>query len=204
MSDGELINSDYKSVKDDIRCSFCGEKRDEAHKIIAGPGVYICEECVFLCMNIIFDYSSEDSNQLQVLVGDTVAKVNLPSNVSDDTIYRCAKCNSIVLDFRDHNNLTENVVTLGAEYNCDHITISRTRNALALERKLLSGVLEKLTDQETEVISLRFGLDSDYGMTIREVVKKTGLTKEQVLAIEQKAYDLIMDMDKEQISFEEK
>ena len=36
-----------------IRCSFCGKHQDQVAKIIAGPGAYICNECVHLCMDIL-------------------------------------------------------------------------------------------------------------------------------------------------------
>ena len=36
-----------------LRCSFCGKSRDEVRKLIAGPTVYICDECVNLCNDII-------------------------------------------------------------------------------------------------------------------------------------------------------
>ncbi len=39
--------------KDDLRCSFCGKRRNQVQKLIAGPGVYICAECVELCNEII-------------------------------------------------------------------------------------------------------------------------------------------------------
>ena len=38
-----------------IRCSFCGKHQDRVGRIIAGPGVYICDECVNLCMSILTD-----------------------------------------------------------------------------------------------------------------------------------------------------
>ena len=38
-----------------IRCSFCGLPQEKVRKIIAGPGVYICDECVGLCNGIIED-----------------------------------------------------------------------------------------------------------------------------------------------------
>jgi hypothetical protein len=37
----------------DIRCSFCGKSADNIKNIIAGPGVYICDECVDLCVEIL-------------------------------------------------------------------------------------------------------------------------------------------------------
>ena len=36
-----------------IRCSFCGKAQENVRKIVAGPGVYICDECVELCTSII-------------------------------------------------------------------------------------------------------------------------------------------------------
>ena len=36
-----------------VRCSFCGKAQENVKRIIAGPGVYICDECVGLCSNII-------------------------------------------------------------------------------------------------------------------------------------------------------
>ncbi len=38
-----------------IRCSFCGKTQEQVDKLIAGPGVYICDECIELCMGIIDD-----------------------------------------------------------------------------------------------------------------------------------------------------
>ncbi|MGE4275763.1 MAG: ATP-dependent Clp protease ATP-binding subunit ClpX [Lawsonibacter sp.] len=41
--------------KKNIRCSFCGKHQDQVRRIIAGPGAYICNECVQLCMGILDD-----------------------------------------------------------------------------------------------------------------------------------------------------
>ena len=38
-----------------IRCSFCGKHQDQVRRLIAGPGAYICNECVQLCMSILED-----------------------------------------------------------------------------------------------------------------------------------------------------
>ena len=34
-------------------CSFCGKTHSEVKKLIAGPGVYICDNCVLLCKNVL-------------------------------------------------------------------------------------------------------------------------------------------------------
>ena len=38
-----------------VKCSFCGKTSDQVRRIIAGPGAYICDECVFLCQEIVAD-----------------------------------------------------------------------------------------------------------------------------------------------------
>ena len=40
-------------TEQNVHCSFCGKSQDEVKKIVAGPGVYICNECVELCQQII-------------------------------------------------------------------------------------------------------------------------------------------------------
>lgn len=40
-------------IPKNVRCSFCGKSQESVRKIVAGPGVYICDECVDLCTSII-------------------------------------------------------------------------------------------------------------------------------------------------------
>ena len=44
-----------------VRCSFCGKSQDEVDRIIAGPGVFICNECIKVCANIVEDDLYEDA-----------------------------------------------------------------------------------------------------------------------------------------------
>ena len=41
--------------KKSLRCSFCGKHQDQVQRLIAGPGAYICNECVHLCMGVLGD-----------------------------------------------------------------------------------------------------------------------------------------------------
>ncbi len=43
-----------------LHCSFCGKHQDQLQKLIAGPGVYICDECVALCQQILDGELSKD------------------------------------------------------------------------------------------------------------------------------------------------
>ena len=44
-------------------CSFCGKSQDEVGKLIAGPNVYICDECIELCNEIVLDSSQDDKTE---------------------------------------------------------------------------------------------------------------------------------------------
>lgn len=54
-----------------VRCSFCGKREQQVRRLIAGPGVYICDECVDLALDIIeeefgerYEASEEQSFEL--------------------------------------------------------------------------------------------------------------------------------------------
>ena len=49
-----------KDIPKSVRCSFCGKSQENVKKIVAGPGVYICDECVDLCASIIKEEMYED------------------------------------------------------------------------------------------------------------------------------------------------
>ncbi len=51
--------------KKQLRCSFCGKSQDQVRRLIAGPGVYICDECIELCSEIITD-EFEDTSSVEV------------------------------------------------------------------------------------------------------------------------------------------
>lgn len=58
-----------------IRCSFCGKSQEAVNRIIAGPGVYICDECIKVCNNILDDDIYEDTE----LTYTTTQDVKLPT-----------------------------------------------------------------------------------------------------------------------------
>ena len=58
-----------KSTTGNYRCSFCGKSQEEVKKLIAGPSVYICDECIELCNEIMVeDWAQEKGGDLQHLL----------------------------------------------------------------------------------------------------------------------------------------
>ena len=49
--------SSKKDTNNPLNCNFCGKSQKEVKKLIAGPGVYICDECIELCNDIIYEDS---------------------------------------------------------------------------------------------------------------------------------------------------
>lgn len=52
-------NDNDKNIKN-IKCSFCGKAQENVKKIVAGPGVYICDECISICKSIVDEDISDD------------------------------------------------------------------------------------------------------------------------------------------------
>ncbi|MBE3590498.1 MAG: ATP-dependent Clp protease ATP-binding subunit ClpX [Firmicutes bacterium] len=51
----------FTDEKGPLKCSFCGKHQDQVKRLIAGPGVYICDECVELCTDIIEEELHDDA-----------------------------------------------------------------------------------------------------------------------------------------------
>ena len=118
-----------------IRCSFCGKTQDAVQRIIAGPGVYICNECIGVCNNIIEEdlYEDEDAtytvNDLdnlptpeqiksvldEYVIGQEDAKKTLSVAVYNH--YKRISNNEFILEQKNNSNSIEiqksNILLLG-------------------------------------------------------------------------------------------
>jgi ATP-dependent Clp protease ATP-binding subunit ClpX len=63
---------------DNMSCSFCGKSQDEVKKLIAGPTVYICDECIELCNDIIAEETKHEE-----AIGPDVNKLPKPHEIKD-------------------------------------------------------------------------------------------------------------------------
>jgi|TARA_B110000971_G_scaffold219456_1_gene260639 ATP-dependent Clp protease ATP-binding subunit ClpX len=72
MSEDKTNNKDEKL----LYCSFCGKSQHEVKKLIAGPSVFVCDECVDLCNDIIRE-------EIQEKIDDTEGKLPIPHEIFD-------------------------------------------------------------------------------------------------------------------------
>ncbi|MDQ3098086.1 MAG: ATP-dependent Clp protease ATP-binding subunit ClpX, partial [Chloroflexota bacterium] len=70
--------SGSKGAKVPYRCSFCGKSQEQVRKLIAGQGVYICDECINLCQEII-----EEEMLDQPKTKAAAAKLPNPRQIND-------------------------------------------------------------------------------------------------------------------------
>ena len=78
-----MSKSESSDSKNTLYCSFCGKSQHEVRKLIAGPNVFICNECVELCMDIIRE---EDKTQLVRGGGEGVPAPSEIKSVLDDYV----------------------------------------------------------------------------------------------------------------------
>lgn len=77
-----MAKSDGQDSKNTLYCSFCGKSQHEVRKLIAGPTVFICDECVELCLDII----REESKSSLMKDGDGVPNPKDIRQVLDDYV----------------------------------------------------------------------------------------------------------------------
>ena len=69
------------NTNDNLFCSFCGKNQKEVQKLIAGPAVYICDECIQLCSEIIEEEKDKDADGMEQLLLPKEIKEMLDSYV---------------------------------------------------------------------------------------------------------------------------
>jgi len=71
---------------DNLFCSFCGKNQKEVKKLIAGPAVYICDECIQLCSEIIEEETEKEAGELANLMAPKEIKVKLDEYVIEQEL----------------------------------------------------------------------------------------------------------------------
>ncbi|MEC7701112.1 MAG: ATP-dependent Clp protease ATP-binding subunit ClpX [Pseudomonadota bacterium] len=131
--------------KNTLYCSFCGKSQHEVRKLIAGPNVFICNECVELCMDII-----REEDKTQLISGGGDGKVPSPSEIKavlDDYVIGQARAKR-VLSVAVHNHYKR--LEHGATGSGSEIELSKSNILLVgptgCGKTLLASTLAKIID----------------------------------------------------------
>jgi ATP-dependent Clp protease ATP-binding subunit ClpX len=134
------------SRKDDLSgelvCSFCGKSQDEVKKLIAGPSVYICDECVSLCNEIIQEeYEQEKKTKRR----DYLPKPQEIKKILDQYVIEQERAKK-VLSVAVHNHYQR----IGANYENDDVEIDKSNIILigptGSGKTLLAQTLARILD----------------------------------------------------------
>jgi len=122
-------------------CSFCGKSHSEVRKLIAGPGVYICDSCIVVCKNILDKEINEDSETQisDVSANDTGLKV-------PDPITICKKLDDYVIG-QDH---AKKVLSVAVHNHYKRILHDRGELDSSRAKALKSDQFSKLSKVELE------------------------------------------------------
>ncbi|HKN28495.1 MAG TPA: ClpX C4-type zinc finger protein [Roseiarcus sp.] len=64
------------------RCSFCGKAQTEVKTLVSGPGVFICDECVQLCQEVVAKHSTTSTQEVPALLPDNAPTETLLKTVA--------------------------------------------------------------------------------------------------------------------------
>jgi len=105
---------------DNLFCSFCGKNQKEVRKLIAGPAVYICDECIQLCGEIVEEESQKSSDELEKTLTPKEINAKLNEYVIEQDL---AKRILAVAVYNHYKRLETNVVAGDVELQKSNILL---------------------------------------------------------------------------------
>ncbi len=85
-----------------LRCSFCGKPQSQVRRLVAGPGVYICDECVEMCMDIVEDAIRESETTTENINYDLPKPKDIFETLSDYVIGQDAAKRALAVAVYNH------------------------------------------------------------------------------------------------------
>jgi len=107
-------------LNDNLFCSFCGKNQKEVKKLIAGPAVYICDECIQLCGEIIQEESEKEAGELEQILAPKEIKTMLDEYVIEQDL---AKKILAVAVYNHYKRLDSTINTADVEIEKSNILL---------------------------------------------------------------------------------
>jgi ATP-dependent Clp protease ATP-binding subunit ClpX len=116
--------SKKSEASEDLLCSFCGKSQDEVKKLIAGPSVYICDECIQLCNEIIAEEYSQETeeeadgellkpSEIKDILDQYVIEQDIPKKILSVAVYNHYKRINTKVDMEGVEIEKSNILLIG-------------------------------------------------------------------------------------------
>lgn len=185
-----------------IRCSFCGKTQDQVRKIVAGPGVYICDECISLCHDIVMEeLGAEQAYQMEAEMGEVLKPKEIKEILDMYVIGQDEAKKTLAVSVYNHYKRINRLMDENAAYNDEEVELQKSNICLigptGSGKTLLAQTLARILNVPFAIADATSLTEAGYvGEDVENILLKLIQAADYDLELAQKGIIYIDEIDK--------